>query len=65
MTKRDRFPDITDILARKARGRQERARLSFGEKLDILDRMRERVAPIVRARQMRRSAVRNHPGKRA
>jgi hypothetical protein len=63
MAARDRFPDITDIFARKAHGRQERARLSFGEKLDILDKLREQVAPIVRARQMRRDAAKSLQGK--
>jgi hypothetical protein len=48
-----RYPDIADILARKAEGRRQRASLSFAEKLDILDAMRERVAPIVRAREAR------------
>lgn len=47
------YPDITDILARKASGRRERARLSFGEKLEILDRLRDDVAPIVAAREAR------------
>jgi len=47
------YPDIADILARKARGRRARARLSFGEKLEILDRMREDAAPIVAAREAR------------
>jgi hypothetical protein len=47
------YPDIGDILARKARGRRELARLSFGEKLDILEKLREQVAPIVRARRLR------------
>lgn len=50
---RTSYPDIGDILARKARGRLERARLSFGEKLDVLDKLRSNVAPIVRARQAR------------
>ena len=47
------YPDITDILARKAGGRRERARLSFGEKLEILDRLRDEAAPIVSARKAR------------
>jgi len=54
VTTRQSYPDISDILAQKARGRQERAALSFGEKLEILDKLREQVAPIVRARQLRR-----------
>lgn len=47
------YPDISDILARKARGRKERATLTFAEKLDALDALRERVAPIVQARKAR------------
>jgi hypothetical protein len=47
------YPDLTGILARKADGRRQRASLSFAEKLDILDAMRERVAPIVQAREAR------------
>jgi len=53
MKERPRYPDIGDIIARKAKGRIERARLSFGEKLDILDKLRDDVAPIVQARQAR------------
>jgi hypothetical protein len=47
------YPDISDILARKAAGRRQRAALSFAEKLDILDALRERVAPLVQARKAR------------
>jgi hypothetical protein len=47
------YPDITDILAQKARGRRERASLSFAEKLAILDKLRADLAPIVQARQAR------------
>lgn len=53
MDKIRQYPDITGIFVRKARGRHERARLSFGEKLEILDRLRDDVAPIVAARQAR------------
>jgi hypothetical protein len=52
-----RYPDITDVLARKAQGRRRLAALSFGEKLDVLDSLRARVAPIVRAREKRRQAA--------
>jgi hypothetical protein len=51
---RSQYPDVSDILARKAEGRRARATLTFADKLAILDAMRERVAPIVRAREMRR-----------
>lgn len=48
------YPDITEILARKAEGRRERALLSFAEKLDAVDALRDRLAPIARAREARR-----------
>jgi len=49
------YPDVSDILARKAEARVERARLPYGEKLDLVERMRERVAPLKRAREARKS----------
>jgi hypothetical protein len=49
-----RYPDNSAIHARKAQGRRERAALSFGEKLDALDALRERAEPIIRAREERR-----------
>jgi hypothetical protein len=51
------FADISDILARKAAGRRYNASLSFAEKLAKLDEMKERVAPIVRARRTRRAEL--------
>jgi hypothetical protein len=59
MLTRYQYPDISDILAKKARGRRERAQLSFGEKLEILDKLKEQVAPIVRSRQARRTLEEN------
>jgi hypothetical protein len=56
-----RYPDIADILAVKAAGRRERAALSFAEKLDILDALRERVRPIVEARESRNRQQRPLP----
>jgi hypothetical protein len=53
-TRRPQYPDISDILAHKAAGRQQRAALSFAEKLAILDALRERVKPIIQAREFRR-----------
>jgi hypothetical protein len=64
MSRQRQFPDISDIIARKAKGRHERAQLSFGEKLDALDKLREQVEPIVRARRMRRAAASNADGPR-
>ena len=48
-----KYPDISDILARKAAGRRQLAALSFAEKLDALDALRERVQPIIQARKLR------------
>jgi hypothetical protein len=53
MDKQGQYPNIADILARKAKGRRERAALSFTEKLDILDKMRRDIEPFVRARRAR------------
>jgi hypothetical protein len=58
----DKYPDISDILARKAEGRRKRAALSFAEKLDALDALRERVRPIVQAREARRNEQRERDG---
>jgi len=60
MSRSRQYPDITDILARKARGRRERASLSFAEKLAILDKLREDVAPIVQARKARARMAEEH-----
>ena len=51
------YPDISDILARKAEGRRELAARSFGEKLEILEAMRARVEPIRRARAARKGST--------
>ncbi|MGD0864639.1 MAG: hypothetical protein ABSA49_03675 [Rhizomicrobium sp.] len=58
----DKYRDISDILARKAEGRRKRAALSFAEKLDALDALRERVRPIVQAREARRKEQRERDG---
>jgi len=47
---KDGFPDISDILARKAEGRREIARRSFGEKIAMMEALRERLEPFKRAR---------------
>ena len=51
--KQKAYPDNSGIYARKAQGRRERAALSFAEKLDALDALRDRVEPIARARKAR------------
>ncbi len=52
------YPDISDILARKAEGRRDAARRSFGEKIAWVEEMRERLAPLKRAREERQAAQR-------
>lgn len=48
------YPDISDILARKAEGRRDSARRSFGEKIAAMEALRERIAPMKQARDARR-----------
>jgi hypothetical protein len=50
------YPDISDILQRKAEGRLDLHARSFAEKLDALDALRERAAPL-RAARMGRSRI--------
>lgn len=49
-----RYPDVSDILARKADGRRQAAARSFADKIEILEAMRARVEPIRKARRARR-----------
>ncbi len=49
-----RYPDVGDILARKAEGRREIARRTFGEKIAMVEQMRERLEPFKRAREQRK-----------
>jgi hypothetical protein len=48
------YPDTSAIFARKEEGRRQRAALSFAEKLVALDELKERTAPIIRAREERK-----------
>jgi hypothetical protein len=50
------YPDISDILARKTEGRRHLSRLSFGEKIALVEALRERLAPLKRARERRIAA---------
>jgi hypothetical protein len=52
----DKYPDNSEIYALKAERRRLRAALPFAEKLDALDALRARVAPIIRARELRKSS---------
>jgi len=47
------YPDISGLLRRKAEGRRDLASKSFGEKIEILEALRERVEPIRKAREAR------------
>lgn len=58
------YPDITDILARKAAGRRERAQRSFTEKIASVEALRERVQPLRQAREAARTKSGRHPGRR-
>jgi hypothetical protein len=49
------FPDISDILARKAEGRRKNAQRTIGEKIAMMEALRERVEPLRRAREARRA----------
>ncbi len=61
---RSHYPDISDILARKAAGRRQQAALSFSEKLAMLDTLREGVEPIVAARKSRVAKAAAYPPSR-
>jgi hypothetical protein len=55
---RKEYPDNSEIFARKAEGRRERALMTFSEKIDAMDELKARVAPIVRGREARREGQR-------
>ena len=56
MDSQRQYPDIADILSQKAKGRRERASLSFAEKLAILEKLRRDIEPFARARRARAQA---------
>ena len=47
------YPDVSDILARKKAARREIRRRSFGEKIAMVEALRERLIPLKRIRQER------------
>lgn len=59
-----RYPDTSDILARKAAGRRELARRSFAEKIAMVEALRERVEPLRRAREAARAKSGSRSGSR-
>jgi hypothetical protein len=52
------YSDISDILKAKAERRRDIARRSFGEKIAMMEALRERVAPFKRLREQRQAANR-------
>lgn len=58
-----KYPDLTEIIARKQRGRRAFARLSFAQKLDILDRLRENEMSLSPA--LRQAAAHAHEKERS
>ena len=58
MTNRDKiYPDISDILALKQEGRREISKRSLGTKIAMVEAMRERLAPLKRLRELRKSGI--------
>jgi hypothetical protein len=49
------YPDISDILARKAQGRRDINAKLFVEKILIVEALRERIAPFKRLRDARKA----------
>jgi hypothetical protein len=54
MSDSQKYPDISDLIARKAKGRINIKQLSFGEKIELIERLRERVAPFKALREQHR-----------
>jgi len=52
------YPDISDILKAKAERRRDIARRSFGEKIAMMEALRERLAPFKRLRERRQAEKR-------
>jgi hypothetical protein len=50
------YPDISEVLARKTEGRRQLSQLSFGQKIALVEALRERLAPLKRAREQRIAA---------
>jgi hypothetical protein len=55
-SKPEAYRDVSDILARKEEGRRNLARLSFGEKIALVEALRERLEPLRLAREAKQVA---------
>jgi hypothetical protein len=53
MNEATKYPDISDILARKAKGREAASKKSFAEKIAIVEALNARLAPLRAARLLR------------
>jgi hypothetical protein len=54
MSDSPKYPDISDLIARKAKGRLNIKQLNFGEKIELMEELRRRLAPIKALRRARR-----------
>jgi len=50
------YPDISDILERKAEGRRVLAKLSFVEKVERMEALRERLGPVSKRKAINKIA---------
>jgi len=67
MPKRKRKPasfTLAAALEQKERARKIRRKLSFGEKIERMERLRERLRPLKEAREVRRGKKANAPSRR-
>jgi hypothetical protein len=54
MNEAPHYPDISDILARKAKDRETASKKSFAEKIAIVEALNARLAPLRAARKRRK-----------
>jgi hypothetical protein len=54
MNESTKYPDISDLIARKEKGRIEIKQLSFGQKIELMEALRHRLAPFKALRAARR-----------
>ena len=58
MSDSNKYPDISDLIARKEAGRANIKRLSFGQKIELMEELRHRLAPLKALRQARQQVRR-------